>query len=174
MMILFRAIFLITFSDAFASDCSAVGPFIPIGQQEVKATISKFRWEQENPIYEDVCIQSTKVSLFDVRGREEEAYNCLKPDPIEVITCKCTLESNAAQIKVIPASWIRTWQPNPLREYRFHAYVVKEADSKFYYDIFARSLSTELASQNIILEGSLKTGPSNPIDGFWIRLEFVK
>ena len=171
--IFYCAIFLF-FSKAFAYDCSAVAPFIPSGQQAVKVTVAKFKWDQGNPIYEDVCSESVTIDWFDVQGREEEAYYCLKPKLNEVAICKTTLGNEIAEVDVIPASWIRTGEHNPVREYRFHAYVVKENDPQFYYDIFSRSLLPDLSSQDLILEGSLRTGPSNPDDGFWIRAEFSK
>lgn len=84
------------------------------------------------------------------------------------------IDSDPSEIQIVPASWIRNWSPNSRHEYRFHAYIIKESNPKYYYDIYSRSLIENLASENIIIEGALKTGPDNPQDGFWIRVEFLK
>lgn len=159
---------------AFSYDCGPVAPFDSKGQLSIRVSVSKLKWDQSFLVNEDVCVESVKLNWFDVRNREEEAYYCLKPEPQEVLTCKTTLADGDAEVAIVPASWIRAWSPNPVREYRFHAYVVKKSDPQFYYDIFSRSLLPDLSSQDVIVEGSLRTGPSNPDDGFWIRVEFLK
>jgi hypothetical protein len=159
-------------SSAVAYDCSSIRPFVPGGQLTAKVSVSKFSWNNGQPDYQDVCSVSKSVRWFDVRGREEDAYYCLKPLPAEVATCDTELDGDPAQVEVITASWVREWQPTPVREYRFHAYVVKKSDPGFYLDVFSRNLSGNLDPENIVIEGSLKTGPSNPKDGYWVRVEF--
>lgn len=161
-------------SNGWAYDCSKSQPFPPMGEQTVKVTVSKFSWDHGQSNYEDVCSTTLSINSYDVRGREEEAYYCLKPSVAEIVICKTQINNESAEVEILPASWIRTWQISDMREYRFHAYVVKDNDPDFYYDIFSRVLSLDLKPQNLILEGSLKTGPSNPGDGFWIRTEFQK
>lgn len=140
-------------SITFAYDCSTVIPFNPSGHQAAKITVSKFKWDQGIPSYEDVCSKSVMINWFDVRGREEEAYYCLKPNISEVVNCNTTLGDDAAEVDVLPASWVRISGSSTLREYRFHAYVIKEKDPQFYYDIFSRSLLSDLSTQNVIVEG---------------------
>ena len=139
-----------------------------------KVSISKFIWSHGQSDYKDVCSLSKSVRWFDVRGREEEAYYCLKPLSSEIAICDTELNGDPAEIEVVAASWVRNWKPSSVREYRFHAYIVKKADSEFYLDLFSRNLSFNLDPENNIIEGSLKTGPSNPKDGYWIRVEFQK
>lgn len=174
MKIIFQVFAMLFSINAKAYDCSAVKPFAPSGQQNVKITISRYVWTQGSADYEDVCSLSASINWYDVRHREEEAYYCLKPLATEVVICKTQLDGQDAEIEVLPASWIRDWSNGSAREYRFHSYVVKKNDPGYYYDIFSRSLSADLTSQNIIIEGSLKTGSSNPKDGFWVRVEFQK
>jgi hypothetical protein len=158
--------------NTLANDCSSIAPFHPSGQQTVRVTVVRMAWDKGTPTDEEVCSKSTTIRWFDVRGREEEAYYCLKPNAEEIIFCETSLASEPAEIAVIPASWIRTWQPQPVREYRFHAYILKKRDPQFYYDVFSRALVQSLSSQDLVVEGALRTGPSNPDDGFWVRLEF--
>ena len=173
-LLLIYIILLLSSLNALTYDCSNVKPFIPNGQQIIKIAVSRFTWSQGEQVFEEVCNSSSTIKWYDVRGREEEAYYCLKPEPNEVGTCKTMIGSEPAEIEIVPASWIRTWQPNSRREYRFHAYIIKEANPNFYYDIFSRSLTENLISENIIIEGALKTGPGNPDDGFWVHVEFLK
>lgn len=173
MKLLFPLFFLIS-SQAMAFDCSSAKPFVAKGSQKVAVTVSKISWKNGANTDEQICESSTNVRWFDVRGREEEAYYCLKPTPQEVITCKTKLNGDEAEIEVVPASWIRTWKPSAVREYRFHAYVVKVKTPDYLYDVFSRSLQDSLESKNLIIEGSLKTGSANPTDGFWVRADFQK
>jgi hypothetical protein len=161
-------------SDAQGYDCSGKPPFNPGGSIDVQATVSRYIWNHGNPEFEDVCVGSTSINWFDVRGREEEAYYCLKPAKSEIMVCKTKLGGDSAKIDIISSSWIRDWKSEPIREYRFHAYVTKMNNPGFYYDIFSRALSFILDPQPLVVEGSLRTGPSNPEDGFWIRLDFKK
>ncbi len=165
---------LITFTVSLsrAYDCSGVKPFKPSGNIKVNAYVSKFVWQNGIPNYEDICVVSNKIYWYDVRGREEAAYYCLKPPTEQILICKTEFENVEAEIRIYPASWIRNWMPSPVREYRFHAYITKTKDPNFYYDIFSRVLSDKLKLKSTALEGSLRTGPSNPSDGFWLRLEF--
>ena len=157
---------------AFAYDCTTIKPFTPGGTHTVKVDVSKLKWSEGEPKYEHICTQSVTVNWFDVRGREKDAYYCLKPKPQEVITCPTLLDGASAKVYILPASWVRTWTYGPVRSYRFHAYVVKDDDPNYFFDVFSRSLSFELAPQKIIIEGSLKTGAHNPEDGMWVRAEF--
>jgi hypothetical protein len=159
---------------AVAYNCSAVKPFIPGGIQNVTATVSKFSWKEGLNSDEQICHVSTQFHWYDVRGREEEAYYCLKPDATEVISCNTLFNGEEAVVQLVPASWIRTWGSSDAREYRFHAYIVKVKKPDYFYDVFARSLQESLKIESITVEGSLKTGPANPDDGFWIRAEFQK
>jgi hypothetical protein len=159
---------------AVAYDCSKVRPFAAGGSQKVSITVSKFAWSDGVETERQICQSSTKLDWYDVRGREEEAYYCLKPGAKEVIVCKTTLNGDEAEVQIVPASWIRNWEKKDIREYRFHAYVLKEKEPDYFYDIFARSLQDSLKAKHTIVEGALKTGPGNPEDGFWLRAEFQK
>lgn len=167
-------ILILTSQFSTAGDCSAVKPFRKAGSQKVHVSVARLFWVGSVQHDEDVCSVELKVDAYDVRGREDEAYDCLKPRDSEIVSCQSTLDGEAAEITVVPASWLRTWKPQDRREYRFHSYVVKTANPKFYLDIFSRSLSSKLSPQSLILEGALKTGPGNTRDGFYVRAEFKR
>lgn len=174
MRLVFLTLVVIFSFRAFAYDCSSIKPFLPKGSQRVVVTVSKFSWKNGVNIDEQMCQSSILLRWYDVRGREEDAYYCLKPNPLEVITCKTSLNGDDAEVQVVPASWIRGWKPRTVREYRFHAYFVKTKKPDYFYDIFARSLQDNLKTRNVVVEGSLKTGSANPDDGLWVRTDFQK
>lgn len=157
------------FSHAQAYDCTNVPAFTPTGAQKVIATMVRFYWQQGELKDEEICQRTAVIETYDVRGRAEEAYYCLRP---QVLTCQTVLNGAAAEISLLPAVWVRDWQPDPLREHRFHAYVQGSSAPETYYDVFSRALSADLNPQPLILEGSIRTGLGNPADGYWIRLEF--
>lgn len=171
-------IFILTiliFSDLLqARDCSNLKPFKKIDSQRVHISVSRFFWTADEEGQEDLCAGDLDISVYDVRGREEDAYYCLHPKESEVFTCKTILNGEDAAMFIVPASWMRRWKPKDMREYRFHSYVVKTNDSNFYFDIFSRSLSTRLSSQNLMIEGAIKTGPGNRSDGYFVRAEFKR
>lgn len=175
------AIILLTFfwfSYSQAYDCQNVPPFTPLEQQSVKISVGRFYWSVENGVpienVEDVCSKTGSISAYDVRGRETDAYYCLKPQTREVFSCATTLNGQAAEIAVLPAAWIRNWSPSDVREYRFHAYVMDVSHPDIYLDVFSRTLSLNLAKDSIITEGAIKSGPGDSKDGFFIRVEFQK
>lgn len=181
-MKMWRAIFLslIVFPISLlgATDCRSVAPFTPFEEQSVKVSVGRFFWTTVDgeavQNFEDVCARTGTISAYDVRGREADAYYCLKPAAQEVFSCATTLNGRAAEVAVLPATWIRTWTPSDVREYRFHAYVMDLADSQNYLDVFSRTLSTRLTKDDVITEGAIKNGPGEARDGYFIRLEFVK
>ena len=159
---------------SWGKDCLGVKPFSPIATQKIQATVARFYWlggKQEN---EDVCTASISINAYDVRGREEDAYFCLKPNESQIIKCKTKLNGDDAEITIVPASWIRTWKPAAVREYRFHAYIGKIKDSNVYLDLFSRTLSFNLNGERSVIEGALKTGSGNQADGYSVRTEFLK
>lgn len=179
-MILILNFILTVFLSSFAAayDCQNVPPFTPLESQSVKISVGRFYWSIEDgtPIenVEDVCTKRGAVFAYDVRGRETDAYYCLKPQTHEVFSCPTTLNGQAAEIAVLPATWIRTWNPSDVREYRFHAYVMDVNHPDIYLDVFSRTLSFDLAKGSVITEGAIKNGPGDAKDGFFIRVEFQK
>lgn len=159
---------------AFAKDCSTVKPFKQIGSQKAHVTVVRIFWATSGQDQEDVCSGDLVVSAYNVRGREDDAYYCLKPKESEVLTCKTLLDGTPATISVIPATWIRNWKLSDVREYRFHSYINKNDTPDFFLDVFSRVLQSKLSAQSLIIEGALKTGPSNRNDGYFIRAEFRK
>ena len=154
-------------------DCSKIKPFSPNGAQRVELAVSRYYWTKEgHSDWEDLCKGSLKIASYDIRGREEEAYYCLKPAATEILLCKTILNGDAAEIAVVPATSIQNSKHGDIRTYRFHSYVYKVSNPDYFYDIYSRSSSANLSLQNITVEGALKTGPKNPDDGFWIRAEF--
>lgn len=121
-----------------------------------------------------ICEGNTLITVYDVKHREQEAHDCLKPNPIEIKSCKTRLNGKEAQIQVVPAIWLRNWQNTVKRGYRFHSYVVTKEETNKFYDIFSRSLQDDLASQNLILEGAFRTGSKDPQDGYHVRVDFQK
>ena len=164
--------FLFLFS-AFSMDCSRVEPFKIIGTQKTKVTVMKMYWANGSQKEEKVCEGNTLVTAYDIRNRELEAFECLKPNPVEVKTCRTKLNGKDAQVQVVPSTLIRNWIPQAKREYRFHSYVVNESDPAQYYDIFSRTLTEALSSQAMIVEGAFRTGPKDAKDGYHVRIEFL-
>lgn len=171
----FYALAILLFSAAAAAkDCATVQPFKSIGSQKVHVSVMRLFWTADGQEQEDVCSGDVTVSAFDVRGREDDAYYCLKPAASSILGCSTTLDGEKAEVSIVPASWIRSWKPKAVREYRLHTYVVKAASPDFYIDVFSRSLTTKLKAQNLIVEGALRTGPANQGDGYFVRAEFKK
>lgn len=174
MRLLILTLMILLSQSTLAKDCSKVPSFKSIGTQTVHVSVRHSYWKSGNTHDEKICSGDLIIPAFDVRARENEAYHCLKPKASEVLTCKTHLDREPAEISVVPASWIRTWNPKDNREYRFHSYIVKTSKPKFFIDVFSRSLSPLLASQELTLEGALKTGLANPQDGYHVRVEFKK
>jgi hypothetical protein len=159
---------------AEAIDCSTEPPFQSLGS--VKARVSLAHWYRatgsQNKSEEDVCTKDITLSIFDVRGREESAYYCLKPFPEEVVVCETTLNDSPAEFAIVPAIWQRTARNRTLIETRFHAYVQDKKNPQAYLDIFSRSLNPPPLPEEIILEGSLRSGSASPLaDDYWVRME---
>lgn len=174
--VFFLAILGFSYSQAY--DCQNALPFTAFEQQSVKIFVGRFYWSTENGVpveqVEDVCIKTGTISAYDVRGRETDAYYCLKPQAHEIFSCATTLNGETAEIAVLPVTWIRSWNPSDVREYRFHAYVMDVNHPDIYMDVFSRTLSLNLTQDNIITEGAIKNGPGDSRDGFFIRVEFLK
>lgn len=163
---------------ALAYDCSSVQPFHPISTQYVRIFTARFYWRTDGGVEreenEDICSGEVTVPVFDVRGREEEAYYCLKPFPTQVLMCPTVRDGQPVEIVVVPASWIRNWTSAPARDFRFHAYVESPTDPK-YLDVFSRTLSFDLTDQHLLVEGAIKAAPNDPLtDGYFVRVEFMK
>lgn len=156
----------------FAKDCRGVRPFFPQGQMRAAVSVSRLYWNQGVPSEEAVCRGFVQVSSYDVRGREEDAFDCLQPKEAEIVVCNTQIDGAPAKVQVVPATWIRNWTPSSVREYRFHAYIQKVKEPGFYYDVFARSLSFQIMPQSTVVEGALKTGPANAQDGYFVRVSF--
>ncbi len=154
---------------ALGIDCSKIKPFIFLENQKVTVAVTKISWLEGKQEFEDICEGKTEFEAFDVRGREEDAFNCLKAKPI---ICKTTLNGNTATVAVVSASWIRSWKPLPVRDYHFHAYISQDKDLDYNFDLFARQLTEKLVAQHFILESALKSGPKNPVEGFLVRVQF--
>lgn len=156
---------------AFAYDCSQAGEFSPGGTMRVFVDVSRMELVNGTWSATELCHEMRTVRWFDIRGREEEAYYCLLPTTEEFVACPTEIAGQAARIEVFPASMIRTWHPEPARDYHFHAYVVREGAQDFDIDIFSRALSFRLEPDRQIIEGSLRsrTGDSS----HWVRVTFL-
>ncbi|MGZ3774393.1 MAG: hypothetical protein ACXVCY_11480 [Pseudobdellovibrionaceae bacterium] len=159
---------------AFGFDCSKIKPFKQLGAQEIHVEATRFFLSENSEKSEDLKPKTGKIRVFDVRGREEEAFWCLKPLDSEIITFDTMLDGKPAQIQVVPASWIRSFQKNVLREYRFHAYVVDAKDSYNYLDLFARSLKDSPDHSRTIIESAIKPSAQRNANGYFVRAEFLK
>ena len=122
----------------------------------------------------EICKVEGKLAAYDIRGREEEALVCLKPDKNAIYSCDTTLNGKAAKIYFLPAIWVRTWNDKKAREYRFHALIKADAKADDYLDLFARSLSFNIKSSDIVTEAAIKSGPHTATEGFFVRSYFQK
>ncbi len=152
----------------FGNNCTKIKPFKFLEKQSATITVTKIYWQKGKQEFTDICEGKSDFEAFDVRDREEDAFNCLKAKPL---ICKTTLNGNAATVAVIPASWIRNWKPLPVRDHHFHAYISQDKDQNYNFDLYSRQLSEKLTRQNLILESALKSGPKNPIEGFLVRVK---
>ena len=160
---------------SYGLDCSNVKPFKVDGIQSVSISVTKIFWnENHEQQFEDICNDDFSINSYDVRGREEEAFYCLHPREAEILKCQVDVDGSKGSIAIVPVTWIRNWHSKSNREYRFHAYATKENSETYLKDIFSRYLSSSLRKQNITLEGALKTGASNPDDGFFVRTTFAR
>lgn len=154
---------------AFGIDCAKIKSFKIIEKQKATISVTKISWLNGKQDFTDICKGTSEFEAFDIRDREEDAFNCLKAKPL---ICKTTLNKNAATLAVVPASWIRNWKPLPVRDYHFHAYISQDKDQDYNFDLFSRQLSEKLTKQHFILESALKSGLKNPIEGVLVRVEF--
>ena len=160
------------FALSWAIDCSQVKDFRSTTSQTAEIHVSQIQWQNGVEEDKDLCSGKVKIPVYDVRGREAEAYQCLKSSPQNILQCSSLLNGKSADLVVVPAIWIRKGPKHPRREYRFHAYVSQTTDT--YVDLFARSLSQRLHAQNLIVEGALRYGPKNPGEGHFVRVKFAR
>ena len=165
--------------NSWAVDCSLVKPFKAFkkGQSfKIEATQLVLKKSETEVIEEsiEICKVEGKIQAYDIRGREDEAVACLKPDKKTVYSCDSTLNGQPAKIYFLPAIWVRTWNSKNAREYRFHALIKNDAKAEDYLDLFARSLSFNIKASDIVTEGAIKNGPARGQEGFFIRTHFQK
>jgi hypothetical protein len=162
-----------------AVDCAKIKPFRSFKKgQTFKIEATQLTWKTENGTSVedavDICKVDGKIQAYDIRGREDEALVCLKPDKKTVYSCETTLNGKPAKIYFLPAVWVRTWKPKDAREYRFHAVVQSDANANDYIDVFARSLSFNIKAADTVTEGAIKNGPQTSKEGFFVRAYFQK
>lgn len=175
-----RLIPLLTLLAAFAipafaeNDCRKIKAFKKTGKQTVHVEVDRVFWKEKEKVYgeESVCKGDVKFMTYDVRGREGEAFDCLAPAEGDIFNCKTKWNGEDAEIHVVPASWIRSWKPKAVREYRFHAYITKTGKPEFMNDLFARGLHFDLKRHPSMLEASQKSGSLNRSDAFFVRTDF--
>lgn len=142
--------------------------------QNVTVSAARFYWQNGQQQTEDICSVQRALPIYDVRGRENDAYYCLKPLESQIATCTTQYGGETAMVSVVPASWIRTFDNQDLRSFNFHAYIQPAGNPSGYLDIFARTLTSHLENQNIIIEGSKTAGESSPLnEGYWVRVRFI-
>ncbi len=164
---------------SWALDCATVKPFKSFKKgQSFKIEGTQLSWKKADLLLseesQEICKVEGKIQAYDIRGREEEALACLKPDKTSVYSCDTTLNGKPAKIYFLPAIWVRTWNSKKAREYRFHALVKSESKADDYLDLFARTLSFNIKASDIITEGAIKSGPSTGQEGFFVRAFFQK
>jgi len=161
--------------EAMAVDCARELPFATVGFFRAEVSVVRLLWTDDGATQteEEVCTQSLSVDAYDVRGREEAAYWCLKPQ--DVANCSTEMNGDPASVTVAPAIWTRKGKDSPLTELRFHGYAQSDSNPSDYLDIFSRTLFEVLPDSAVILEGAINPGPHSPIkDGYWIRAVFKK
>lgn len=173
-LILTLMLFYSSISQAY--DCENVPPFTPMEQMNIKISLTRFFWEMEDGKLvektQQVCEREGTVSAYDIRGREEEAFYCLKALDPETFMCATIYKQRYAFAITVPASWIRKTNEGDRREFRFHTYVVPDGNHEAYLDIFGRTLSPNLEKQEIRVESSVKPIPHENEEGFFVRAEF--
>ncbi len=174
-------IFLLLFSGPVfsAMNCDSVKPFRAFKKgQSFKIEATQLLWKKtESGMAEEsleICRIEGKIEAFDIRGREEEALACLKPDKGTVYSCETTLSGKPAKIYFIPSIWVRDWNSKKAREYRFHALVKSDAKADLYLDVFARTISYNIKAADIVTEGAIKSGPLGNFEGYFVRAQFQK
>lgn len=137
--------------------CEDVKPFAILDTLHYKLEITR---SDKDEVF---CKGKAEVHFYDIRGREEEAYFCLKPKENEVTICK----KDGIEVQFVPHVLWRKWQEGSRYDYNFHAYILKEKEPGF-SDIFSRVLLKE-ATNNIILEGAYRKQ-----EMFHVRMEIEK
>ena len=163
-----------------AFDCTKVKPFPELGEQQARIEVARFFWTSvglqliENS--EDICHQNLKVRAYDIRGREEEAFWCLKPAASQTVVCDLSFNQIESQVVVIPAIWIRKTPGGEVyRDTHFHAFIAKKsASDRYAFDLFARAQSPDLNPANLILEAAHKEAAPDYRDGYYVNLKLVK
>lgn len=165
-------------SQAQAYDCSNAKPFIPVGVQKVHIYVGHFFWKTtgdgtREEVIEDVCATQVpaEVPILDIRGREEEWFYCsTTPSTLE---CSTTYQNVQAKIEIKPAIVIRGWNGSPALDHHFHAYITPGADPTRYFDLFSRSIRSELTPSPITLDAAGGgRGENSSVDSFYVRTDF--
>ena len=162
---------------SWAIDCSKVKPFVPTGHQAAQISIAHFFWDNssgtEVQSEENLCSLQTTVYSYDIRGRENEAYWCLKPKSEEVVSCPLAFDGIPSQVVVIPSIWIHTVNGVDLRGYQFHSYIFKQSDqSMFLHDVYSRSQVTNLSTARVSLDAGYQNGTPGYRDGYFVNASF--
>jgi hypothetical protein len=154
-------------------DCDKIPPFKPMGYQSVSLMTYRSHWMGQDLKEESICERSGNVEVFDVRGRENEAFWCLKSQKFD---CETVVNSKQSVLYVVPAIWVRNGNPAPRREYRFHATVVPSDKPNAAVDVFTRYQTESVhESQTVYLEGRLTNFFEVPeSDGIVIQAKFGK
>lgn len=168
-------------SAAFAKfDCNQAQPFPTIETQQANVYVGRFYWTTtttgKEERVEDVCTTTQPLALpvLDIRGREEEWYDCWKG--IAELQCKTRFQNKTATLYVRPAIVLRTWGPGKaVRDSHFHAYVVPDNKPAKFLDFFARSNSYDLTKRELTIDtAGGGRGQESGIDSFYVRVDFLK
>ena len=153
-------------------DCSKVAPFVPIRFERAQIQAVHLNNSFSTLIDDLICESGIDVPVYDIRGRERDAYYCLKPLKEEILQCKTQMKGEDAEITIVPGIRIRLDQNKvSWKSHYFHAYVYSE--SKFLLDLFSRQLTQNLKSDPVIIEGSkLLRTPSSNSEGYWVQVRF--
>lgn len=173
-------LFLFAATKASASyDCSQARPFEAFEKQTVSVQVDRFYWAKENgknvEKTERVCetLQPLEVGVYDIRGREEEWYDCFYRVPRPVLECRTTFRGKPAHLMVRPAAVIRRYATTAARDTHAHVFLLPEGNAQKYFDTFVRSLSLELDRKTVIIDSvSGGRGPESGQDSFGVRLRF--
>lgn len=160
-------------------DCADSKPFKIVDTQKAHVEIARFFWTdqagQKIEDAEEICSMTVSIPTYDIRGREEEAYWCLKGSSDQVVSCPMMMDGEKAQVFVLAAVWIRhlATTGTDLRDSHFHAYVVSEAaPTVFRQDVFARAQLEELKPVPLRLDGAHKNGEPGYRDGYYVMVRF--
>lgn len=176
--VLVTFLFVFLGSTASAYDCSHHVPFEPVEYQEAFIQVARFSWVETDQgrqeIVEEVCSSKEPllVPVQDIRGREEEWYDCNQRGVMR--TCLSRYGTEEATIVVTPSIVIRKMGQRALRDTHFHARVYPQNDPTRLFDLFGRNGSYDLSKKPLLIDSAGGgRGENSGVDSYYVRIDFL-